>query len=211
MSCTTRGTAWLRQVVEQGRQEGQRREQGHDHADRRQDAELGQPQIGRGHEGEEADRGTDRRQRQPRCRPAGGGEQRPGTVLPEPQRLAVAQQEVDAEIDPDAQEQDDERHRDQVEPADRQETQCRRQHESDQQVQQSRQDQLPGPQAQHEEDGDDPEAHQRGEAGAVLDAFELLLVQRRPACQPDRDPIRRKPAPSARRRSIAAPAGSICA
>ena len=93
------------QQAQQRRQYREIGKQRHTHAETGDHAELGQPQITGRHEGEEADRGTDRREGQRATGALGSGAERAALVRPVRQLFAVTHRKLDTEVDTHADEQ----------------------------------------------------------------------------------------------------------
>ena len=152
-----------RHQAQQRRQQREAREPGHQHAERGDDAELGEAQINGRHEAQEADRGAQSAQRQRAGNILCGALERLDLARVAPDLLLVAQHYMDAEIDTQAHEQDGKGHRDQIEPADRERREARGDEQAHDKRQQRRDDQAPRAKApeQQEHDGDGGEPRSR--------------------------------------------------
>ena len=95
------------------------------------------------------------------------------------ERLSVAHDEVDAEIDPDADEQHGESHRDQVELADRQGGEACGQHQTDREGDHGVDDQEQRAHTPDQQQGHGGSAENSRDRGAGADTLQFLLVQRR--------------------------------
>ena len=187
---TRRADPPQRQNRQQGRQNRKGRDQRDDHASAGDQAQLGQPPVVGGQEGEEADRSADGGQQDAR---SGGLESRGQGRRPLcPLLLAIAQTGVDAEVHAQADEQHGKGDGDHVEAADGHGREGGRPDQPQQQRHDDREDQAAGAQPPHQQQRDEQQRQHPGGRAPQFHRLQLLVVERHVAGQAHLDAVLRR-------------------
>ncbi|MFK4604757.1 hypothetical protein ABIF57_004209 [Bradyrhizobium diazoefficiens] len=173
---------WVEQL-QHCRQNGDRREESHQHADAGDLAELRDALIVRRHEAKEACRGRHRRKRQRHRRALRCQHQRTRKVVVLVALRAVADAVLDAEIDAEADEQHRERDRQQIERSDHHQAGGGRDGKADEEIDEHREDDLRRVQRQPQDQQHDEDGADAVDDGAFLDGGIFLIGDRHRAGQ----------------------------
>ena len=178
------------QPMQHRRQEAERAEERDQHAGAGDEAKLGDADERGGGEGEEPGGAGQRRDQDLRPGAAPGLQQGGLALVVIGAGLAVADGELDAEIDRDAGEQHRERDRDQVQRAHRERGEAGGHEQAEQQREDDRHDQAPGADRQEQQDRHQDQAGEQALDGAVGHGGEFLVLEGDVAGQADMRPSR---------------------